>query len=73
MVLNEKSQQVDKLEFEEKKLREQASNQKQELEQQLKSKDEEIEHLKVMNIGTTLSYVFPELNVYCDRFLQVYT
>jgi len=46
VVLNEKSQQVDKLEFEEKKLREQASNQKQELEQQLKSKDEEIEHLK---------------------------
>ena len=58
MVLNEKSQQVDKLEFEEKKLREQASNQKQELEQQLKSKDEEIEHLKVINIGTTLNYVF---------------
>ena len=59
--MNEKSQQVDKLEFEEKKLREQASNQKQELEQQLKSKDEEIEHLKVINIGTTLNYVFPEL------------
>ena len=55
--MNEKSQQVDKLEFEEKKLREQASNQKQELEQQLNSKDEEIEHLKVILIEKTLTNI----------------
>ena len=48
VLLNEKSQEIDKLEFEHNKLKDAADKQKQQLEDEIKTKTDEIENLKVI-------------------------
>ena len=55
LVTNMNFCQVDKLEFEQNKLRDQTNNQKQELEFQIKTKTEEIEMIKVFIVFKTMS------------------
>ena len=55
LVTNMNFCQVDKLEFEQNKLRDQTNNQKQELEFQIKTKTEEIEMIKVFIVFKTIS------------------
>ena len=73
-LLNEASQQRDKLEFEISKLKDSTNNQKQELEFQLNAKIYEIEILKVENpiLTFTLMYVF-NLFTFSDLFVTKLT